>query len=192
MQPFIVPIGRCHVSIITIATDCCYVLYEGFTKGEPLGWKTNIRTPLPLPSLIDENEYVVTWYHGQWLDNTNATRPEPYIGYPCPCPQVLGGHGHGCDIIVHTRSLSEIIATVSLALQVNRDTTAKFNILLWWKLKRASTFPIMLRVARSVMCIPASNSKSESNFSDATKKHSGLKPTTMNDLLFVRSNQNLV
>ena len=48
----------------------------------------------------------------------------------------------------------------------------------------------------SVLCIPASNSKSESNFSDAgntlTKKRSGLKPTTMNDLLFVRSNQDLV
>jgi hypothetical protein len=46
------------------------------------------------------------------------------------------------------------------------------------------------------LCIPASNSKSESNFSDArntlTKKRSGLKPTTMNDFLFVQSNQDLV
>jgi hypothetical protein len=48
----------------------------------------------------------------------------------------------------------------------------------------------------SVLCIPASSSKSESSFSDVgntlTKKRSGLKPTTMNDLLFVRSNQDLV
>jgi hypothetical protein len=48
----------------------------------------------------------------------------------------------------------------------------------------------------SVLCIPASNSKSESNFSDAentlTKKRFGLKPATVNDLLFVRSNQDLV
>jgi hypothetical protein len=47
-----------------------------------------------------------------------------------------------------------------------------------------------------VLCIPASNSKLESNFSDAgntlTKKCSGLKPTTVNDFLFVRSNQDLV
>jgi hypothetical protein len=47
-----------------------------------------------------------------------------------------------------------------------------------------------------VLCIPASNSKSESNFSDAgntlTKKCSGLKPTTVNGLLFVRSNQDMV
>ena len=48
----------------------------------------------------------------------------------------------------------------------------------------------------SVLCIPTFNSKSESNFSDAgntlTKTRSGLKPTTMNNLLFVRSNQDLV
>jgi hypothetical protein len=62
---------------------------------------------------------------------------------------------------------NEIIATVSLALLVNQDTTARFSILLWWKLKGAPTFPIMSRVARSVLCIPASSSKLESNFSDA-------------------------
>jgi hypothetical protein len=48
----------------------------------------------------------------------------------------------------------------------------------------------------SDLCIPASNSKSKSNFLDAgntlTKKRSRLKPTTVNDLLFVRSNQDLV
>jgi hypothetical protein len=49
----------------------------------------------------------------------------------------------------------------------------------------------------SVLCILASNSKSsESNFPDAgitlTKKFSKLKPVTVNDLLFVRSNQDLV
>jgi hypothetical protein len=39
-----------------------------------------------------------------------------------------------------------------------------------------------------VLCIHVSNSKSESNFSNAgnmlTKKRSGLKPATVNDLLF--------
>ena len=48
----------------------------------------------------------------------------------------------------------------------------------------------------SVLCIPTSNFKSESNFSDVgntlTKKPSGLKPMTVNDFLFVRSNQDLV
>ena len=117
---------------------------------------------------------------------------EPYTGcpypYPCPCPWVLGGHGF--DIIVHGW------AWVSLVLPVNRDTIARFSILLWWKLKWAPTFPIMSCVVRSVLCIPASSSKSESNFSDAgntlTNQRSELKPTTMNDLLFVQSNQDLV
>ena len=44
--------------------------------------------------------------------------------------------------------------------------------------------------------IPASNSKSESNFSDAgnmlTKKRCRLKPMIVNDFFFVRSNQDLV
>ena len=91
---------------------------------------------------------------------------------------------------------NEIIAAVSLALPMNRDTTAKFNILLWWKLKGAPTFPIMSRVARLVLCILASSSKSESNFSDArntiTKKLSNMKLAIVNHLLFVRSNQDLV
>ena len=86
---------------------------------------------------------------------------------------------------------NEIIAAMSLALPMNRDTTFKFNILLWWKLKGAPTFPIMPHVVRSVLCIPASNSKLESNFSDArntiTNKRSGLKPTIVNNLLFERT-----
>ena len=92
---------------------------------------------------------------------------------------------------------NEIIATVSLALPVNRDTIEKFNILLWWKLKRSDPH-IPHHVAHGAFGFvqPASNSKSESNFLDAwnklTKKRFGLKPTTMKDILFVRSNQNLV
>jgi hypothetical protein len=80
----------------------------------------------------------------------------------CPYPCPWVSCGHGCDTIVHGWA---------------------------WA-------PIMSGVARSILCIPASSSKSESNFSDGgntlTKKHSRLKPTTMNDLLFVRSNQDLV
>ena len=35
---------------------------------------------------------------------------------------------------------NEIIAVVSLALPMNRDTHAKFIILLWWKLKGAPIY----------------------------------------------------
>jgi hypothetical protein len=114
---------------------------------------------------------------GVWQSPTSGAHTHAHA-QPHPCPWVLGGHGF--DIIGHGR------AWVSSALPVNWDTNAKFIILLWWKLKGIPTFPIMSRVARLVLCIPTSSSKLESNFSDAgntlTKKRSGLKPTTMNDL----------
>jgi hypothetical protein len=82
---------------------------------------------------------------------------------------------------------NEIIATVSSTLLVNQETTAKFNILLWWKLKKTPTLPIMFCVARSVLCIHAFSSKLESNFSDArntlTKMRSKLKHAIVNDIL---------
>jgi hypothetical protein len=82
---------------------------------------------------------------------------------------------------------NENIATMSSTLLVNRDTAVKFNILLWWKLKKNPTLPIMFCVARSVLCISAFSSKLESNFSDArntlTKMRSELKPAIVNDIL---------
>ena len=36
---------------------------------------------------------------------------------------------------------NEIVATISLALPMNRDTTAKFNIFLCWKVKGAPHIP---------------------------------------------------
>ncbi|OAE22026.1 hypothetical protein AXG93_3719s1050 [Marchantia polymorpha subsp. ruderalis] len=86
-------------------------------------------------------------------------------------------HGNGAEILVVSNLDSRIELELSKyetykvtnlkknefnsALRVNRDTIAKFSILLWWKLKGDSTFPIMSRVARLILCIPASISKSE-------------------------------
>lgn len=86
-------------------------------------------------------------------------------------------HGNGAEILVVSNLDSRIELELSKyetykvtnlkknefnsALRVNRDTIAKFSILLWWKLKEDSTFPIMSRVARLILCIPASSSKSE-------------------------------
>ena len=104
----------------------------------------------------------------------HARVSEPYIKcpYSCPCPPMPMGFGWAWVQYYYSYKVidlekNEIITTVSLALPMNWDTTAIFNIFLWWKLKEAPTFPIMSRVARSVLCIPASNSKSESNFTDA-------------------------
>jgi hypothetical protein len=92
---------------------------------------------------------------------------EPYIGcpYPCPCPPI--------PIYGFWVSMGAMLLFMG-----------------------GHGCDIIVHGWASVLCIPAFNSKSESNFSDSwntlTKKRSGLKPTTMNDLLFVRSNQDLV
>jgi hypothetical protein len=70
-----------------------------------------------------------------------------------------------------------------------------FSILAWWKHFGQVRFPVLARVARTVLCIPAASAKSENNFSDAsntvTDKRNLLKPRTINDTLFYRSNREL-
>jgi hAT family C-terminal dimerisation region len=76
-----------------------------------------------------------------------------------------------------------------------RQSTSNFEVLTWWRLFGGAIFPILARVVRSVLCVPASSSKSENNFSDAgntiTPKRSRLKPALINDLMFLRSNPDL-
>jgi hypothetical protein len=68
------------------------------------------------------------------------------------------------------------------------------GLLPWWKIKFAN-FPILARVARAILCIPASSSMPEGTFSSTgntwTNKRKALKPNTLNALLYLRSNQDL-
>ena len=81
---------------------------------------------------------------------------------------------------------------------MNQDTIAKFNILLWWKMKGAPTFPIMSHVARGAFgfvhpCIQLEIGVKFLGCKEyANKKRSGLKPTIVNNLSFVQSNQDVV
>jgi len=72
------------------------------------------------------------------------------------------------------------------------DISGEFHILSWWRCKGKDLFPILARVVWSTLCIPTSNAMSENNFSDAgntlTKKRNRLKPRTINNLMFLRSN----
>jgi hypothetical protein len=49
--------------------------------------------------------------------------------------------------------------------------------------------------SRATLCIPASSAMSKNNFSDAdntlTKKRNRLKPRTINNLMFLRSNRDI-
>jgi hypothetical protein len=68
------------------------------------------------------------------------------------------------------------------AHSVSKADWAEFDILQWWKLKGGVSFPMLAMVARCILCIPASSAKSETNT---------LKPRTVNDLMFFRSNADL-
>jgi hypothetical protein len=65
----------------------------------------------------------------------------------------------------------------------------RFDVLGWWR--QQNQLPLLQSVARSILAIPASSAKSESNFSDGgntvTKLRTALKPSVVNDLLFLRS-----
>jgi len=75
------------------------------------------------------------------------------------------------------------------------DASGEFHILSWWRRKGKDLFPILARVVQSTMCILASSAMSENNFSDAgntlTKKRNRLKPRTINNLMFLRSNHDI-
>lgn len=84
---------------------------------------------------------------------------------------------------------------VGMKLRPPEGSEDIFQVLTWWKHIGATTFPIMARVARSILCIPASSAKSECNFSDAgntiTSKRNRLSPFVVNDLMFLHSNRDL-
>ncbi|GBG73208.1 hypothetical protein CBR_g12925 [Chara braunii] len=92
-------------------------------------------------------------------------------------------------------------------LKLTKDEKKKFDILVWWKVKGTvaknaedqlliTPPPIMARAARAILCVPASSSKSECNFSDAgntvTKKRNQLNPFVVDSVLFVRSNYDVL
>ena len=85
---------------------------------------------------------------------------------------------------------------VSLALPVNRNTTAKFSILLWWKLKRNPHIPY--HVARGGFgfvhpCIQLHIIVKSFRYREyANQEGLRAEANDSEQLLFVRSNQDLV
>jgi hypothetical protein len=75
------------------------------------------------------------------------------------------------------------------------DASIEFHVLSWWRRKGKDPFPILARVMQSTLCIPASSAMSENNFSNIgntlTKKRNQLKPRTINNLMFMRSNRDI-
>jgi hypothetical protein len=80
------------------------------------------------------------------------------------------------------------------SLSLDKKDLKSFCVLNWWKTS-SEAFPVLSQMARSVLCIPASSSKDECNFSDAgntlSEKRNRLNPTKVDDILFLRSNHDL-
>jgi hypothetical protein len=90
------------------------------------------------------------------------------------------------------RRRSEVGLSQELDLYLTTKTCQKETpILDWWRLN-AGTFPIMARLARKILCIPASSSSSERVFSSAgnivTSKRQNLDPEMVEKLVYLKEN----
>ena len=75
------------------------------------------------------------------------------------------------------------------------DADGSTDRLGWWRM-HSSTFPILSRLARKVLCIPAASSKFELEFSaggnTVSAKRGRLGPLTVQDLVIVACNLRLL
>ena len=67
---------------------------------------------------------------------------------------------------VSATEMTEVVTAIKKQLPQSKNNKAGFQVLMWWKMQGASLFPIVARVARSMLCVAAASSKSKNNFSD--------------------------
>jgi len=95
-----------------------------------------------------------------------------------------------------SKSDKEVLLQPDTRKRAPEDGDVKHDVgmLPWWRIK-SDKFPILAHAVRAILCIPASSSMSECTFSNAGNTHSNkrsrLHPSTLNALLFLRSNQDL-
>jgi hypothetical protein len=95
-----------------------------------------------------------------------------------------------------SKSDKEVLLQFNTRKRAREDGDVKHDVgmLPWWRVK-SDKFPIFACAVRAILCIPASSSMSECTFSSAgntrSNKRSELHPSTLNALLFLRSNQDL-
>jgi hypothetical protein len=95
-----------------------------------------------------------------------------------------------------SKSDKEVLLQLDTRKKAREDCDVKHDVglLPWWRVK-SDKFSILACAVRAILCIPASSSMSECTFSSAgntrSNKRSGLLPSTLNALLFLRSNQDL-
>ena len=91
------------------------------------------------------------------------------------------------DIPEEGQALTEVDEYQQLSI---RGRERDLSLLQWWK-QHANQFPALSTVAASVHCVMATSAPSERNFSVAgfvvSERRSSLKPSSVNDILFVNS-----
>jgi hypothetical protein len=92
-----------------------------------------------------------------------------------------------------SKSDKEVLLEFDIRKRAREDGDVKHDVdlLPWWRVK-LDKFSILAHAVRVILCIPASSSMSKCTFSSAgntrSNKQSGLHPSTLNVLIFLRSN----
>jgi hypothetical protein len=94
-----------------------------------------------------------------------------------------------------SKSDKEVLLQPDTRKRAREDGDVKHDVglLPWWRVK-SDKFPILACAVRAILCIPASSSMSECTFLSAGNTRNNkrrLHPSTLNALLFLRSNQDL-
>jgi hypothetical protein len=91
----------------------------------------------------------------------------------------------------NVQSLPQDEVTTYLAMRFPRESTV--SILQWW-MAHAVELPNLAKVARQVLCVPASSAASERAFSAAgitiSQRRTALDPENVDNILFLHSNLN--
>lgn len=99
------------------------------------------------------------------------------------------------DEIDEQPQIPQAFAEVDTYKNMPVEMDEKFDLLLWWK-KHSTQLPRLSQLARHVLSIPASSAPSERNFSTAgltvDKLRSKINPKNVDDLLFLRSNMDMM
>jgi hypothetical protein len=76
-------------------------------------------------------------------------------------------------------------------LRVSASLSATIDLLPWWR-ENEKVFPNVAKVARRLLCVPASSAASERSFSVAgltvSQRRAALDPETVHNILFIHSN----
>jgi len=92
--------------------------------------------------------------------------------------------------VIVSQTKDEVDAYIDLQLKENEIYT---NPLIFWQ-QYQSTFPYLAKLARKIFSVPCSSAPLEREFSAAgqlvIQRRSNLAPTTVNDILFLRSMEN--